>query len=453
MAWRYLFARRSHSAVSVIAVVSVCGVALATMAIVCVLSVFNGFRNAVDVRDSRITPDLLVTPASAPVINSADSLCASIAALPGVACAAPVVTDNAVAYRGGYQLPVKLMGVSPEEYKRITGIERMIMPGGRFLTSSIEMDSVSSAYWDEEITASGEFSEDALFSPEGVEETMPDLEEPVAVPQGVLAIGTASQLGFSATLSPTELSSEGVVLFMPRRTATTLNEHNPAASFMVDSLEVVGVAESGQNDFDNNTILVDLDLARALLEYDTQASSIYVMADSVSPVSAAALASHLGNNYVVRDRLQQHSLHLRMISIEKWITFLLLSFILLIASFNVISTISMLIVDKRRDLVTLSRLGAPRSMISEIFCWESAYVCAAGSLTGALLGVALCLIQQYFGIIKISGDASRLILTTYPVEVRVTDLLLVLVPSVGIAIVTACVSSRFARRQIESSSL
>lgn len=434
---------------SVIAVVSVCGVALATMAIVCVLSVFNGFRNAVDVRDSRITPDLLVTPASAPVIAEADSLSAAIAELPGVACATPVVADNAVAYRGGYQLPVKLMGVDPEAYRRITQIEKMVMPGGRFLKASIEMDAESSSYEEEAVTAPGEFNEDVLFASEGVEQTS-DFEDPEIVPQGVLAVGTASQLGFSAMLAPAELASEGVVLFMPRRTATTLNEHNPAASFMMDSLEVAGVVESGQNDFDSNTILVDLDLARSLLEYDTQASSIYVMADSVSPVSAAELASHLGKNYEVRDRLQQHSLHLRMISIEKWITFLLLSFILLIASFNVISTISMLIVDKRRDLVTLSRLGAPRSMISEIFCWESAYVCAAGTLAGALLGVALCLIQQYFGIIKISGDASRLILTTYPVEVRATDLLLVMVPSVGIAIVTAYVSSRFARRQIES---
>lgn len=448
MAWRYLFARRSHSAVSVIAVVSVCGVALATMAIVCVLSVFNGFRNAVDMRDSRITPDLLVTPAASPVIENADSLASVIGEMPGVACATPVVADNAVAYRAGFQLPVRLLGVDPSAYRRLTGISSMIAPGGHFLDDSGNAAGETAASEpDEEAEASGEFSEEALFADVGVE-TSPVPEAETPVPQGVLSVGAAAQLGFSASLSPAEFASEGVVLFMPRRTATVLNEMNPASSFMTDSFEVAGVAESGQNEFDGNTVIVNIDVARSLLEYDAQASSVYVMTDSVAPLAAGELADRLGPKYEVRDRLQQHSLHLRMISIEKWITFLLLSFILLIASFNVISTISMLIVDKRRDIVTLSRLGAPRSMISEIFCWESAYVCAAGTLAGALLGVALCLVQQYFGIIKISGDASRMILTTYPVEVRVTDLLLVLVPSVGIAAVTAWVSSRFARRQI-----
>ncbi len=445
MAWRYLFARKSHSAVSIIAIVSVCGVALATMATVCVLSVFNGFRGLVAERDSRITPDLLITPASEPVIANADSLAEAVASMPGVEVASPVVIDNAVAYRMHMQLPVKLLGVDPEAFRRLTGVNSMIKPGGRYLSST---DSEATPHGtegaEESVAAAGEFDEDALFADIGVEETLDEVNAPVQ--QTLLSIGAASQLGVSAAVNPEELDAEGVVLFMPRRTATTLNEANPAASFMTDSLAIAGVVESEQNEFDANTMIVDLSLARSLLEYDTQASAIYVKVSQQKPMTAEELQRHLGDRYEVRDRLQQQTVHLRMISIEKWITFLLLSFILLIASFNVISTISMLIVDKRQDILTLSRLGASGRMISEIFCWESAYVCAAGTVSGALLGVVLCLLQQHFGFIGIGGDASMLIVTAYPVEVRFTDLLWVLIPAVAIAFVTAFVAARFARR-------
>ena len=444
LAARYLFARKSHSAVSIIAIISVCGVALATMAIVCVLSVFNGFRSIISDRDARILPDLAITAATGSVISNADSLTDILSGVEGVEIASPVIEDNAVAYRGGFQLPVRILGVQPEAYRKITGITGMLKNGGSFIAAPQGADE--SAAPDEIEAASGTFSEDALFMDSGAE--VSEAPEPATVTESVLTTGAAARLGYSAALSPEELEVEGVMIYMPRRTATVISESNPAASFMLDSLAVTGVVESGQNDFDANTVIIDIDEARELLEYNREASAIYVKTSGSEAKVAEAVGKALGSGFVVKDRLTQQTLHLRMISIEKWITFMLLSFILLIASFNVISTISMLIVDKRKDINTLSRIGASKGLISEIFCWESAYVCIAGTVGGMILGVVLCLIQKHFGLIGIGGDPDLLMVTTYPVEVKLSDLLIVLLPSVVIAIITALVASGFARRQL-----
>lgn len=414
------------------------------MAIVCVLSVFNGFRGVISSRDSRIIPDLLVTSSSSSVINNADSLADAIRTIPGVEIATPVISDNAVAYRSHLQLPVRLLGVNPDEYRRATGIDLQLLKGGHFLKDN-SIDSNGNTVPPAEAESEGEFDESALFMAQGVTEI--DYTE---TPAGktVLSNGAALQLGVSDPQNPIDYMSEGVVLFIPRRTASTINPTNPAASFMTDSIGIAGIIETEQNEFDANTMIVTIDCARGLLEYDTQATAIYIKLTNPESLTPDMLSQQIGPGYDVRDRLQQQTLHLRMISIEKWITFLLLSFILLIASFNVISTMSMLILDKRDDITTLTRLGASRNMVSEIFCWESAYVCAAGTISGIVIGVILCLIQQYFGLISIGGDTSQLIVTAYPVEVKVTDLLFVFIPSIGISIITASIAAAYARRQI-----
>jgi len=386
-----------------------------------------------------------VTSSASSVINNADSLADAIRAIPGVEIATPVISDNAVAYRSHLQLPVRLLGVNPDEYRRATGIDLRLLKGGHFLKDN-STDSNGNTVPPAEAESEGEFDESALFMEQGVTE----IDYNTAPPAGetVLSNGAALQLGVSDPGNPIDYTSEGVVLFIPRRTASTINPANPAASFMTDSIGIAGIIETEQNEFDANTMIVTIDCARGLLEYDTQATAIYIKLTNPESLTPDMLSRQIGPGYDVRDRLQQQTLHLRMISIEKWITFLLLSFILLIASFNVISTMSMLILDKRDDITTLTRLGASRNMVSEIFCWESAYVCAAGTISGIVIGVILCLIQQYFGFISIGGDTSQLIVTAYPVEVKVTDLLLVSLPSISISIVTASIAAAYARRQI-----
>ena len=144
--------------------------------------------------------------------------------------------------------------------------------------------------------------------------------------------------------------------------------------------------------------------------------------------------------------MEQQTLNFRMISIEKWVTFFILSFILLIASFNIISTLSMLIVEKKHNILTLTRIGASRRLIGRIFWWESIMVCTMGTLSGIMLGSILCLLQQHYGFIGMSGSEATLIVQSYPVRLQWSDILLVIIPSLGVAMLTASISAKFSQR-------
>lgn len=459
MALRYLFSRKSHSAVGIIAIVSVCGIAVATMAIVCVLSVFNGFHSVISERDSRITPDVAITPAHGAYIPQADSLAGRIATLKGVACATPVVSDNAVAYHDGRQTPVTLTGVKPEEYREIIQIDSLLYSGTRYNlsyydtpppTEETELQAAEVAQI--ETTAAAEFDEAALFADIPADSGNMAETAPTA-PHALLSIGIASRLGVDAgdisqnIFNGKETVGEGVIIFIPRRTAT-LNTINPTSSFMADSLAISGVYASDQSEFDSETVIVDIELARRLLEYDHEATAIYVAASkNTDPARLAEeISGVIGEDYVVKDRMEQQTLNFRMISIEKWVTFFILSFILLIASFNIISTLSMLIVEKKHNILTLTRIGASRRLIGRIFWWESIMVCTMGTLSGIMLGSILCLLQQHYGFIGMSGSEATLIVQSYPVRLQWSDILLVIIPSLGVAMLTASISAKFSQR-------
>lgn len=449
MAWRYLFARKSHSAVSTIAVVSVCGVALATMATICVLSVFNGFQSIVDDRGQRLSPQLIVTRSDDALIPNADSLAEVLTLLPEVKVATPVVEADAVAGREGIQLPIKIIGVDSELYPLTNAIKQTLTNGSNWLETEVETtQNPTAAEPESEAENSSGYDEGLLVNADPISLDL-DSEAEENLP-ALLSIGAAQQLEMLEGEGQIFLSD--IDIFLPRRTATTISTSNPAASFMMQTFRTAGVFESQESELDMATVFLPISQARELLEYDSQGSSIYVATNADIEATKAKILNALGSEYTVKNRLEQNSLHLRMISIEKYVTFLLLSFILIIASFNLISTLSMLIVEKRKDLVTLSRIGASRRMIGAVFCWESAYVCAGGTLVGLIIGIALCLIQQATGIIAIGGDTAHMYVTAYPVVVQFTDVLLVLIPSFAIAMITATVSSRFALRQLREQS-
>ncbi|MDE6717859.1 MAG: ABC transporter permease, partial [Muribaculaceae bacterium] len=342
IAWRYLRARKSHSAVGAISVVSVCGIAVATAAIVCVLSVFNGFKSVIAGRIDSLTPDVMVTPAQGKVFADGDSLAAVIAAMPEVETAIPTILENALAISGGRETPVTLKGVDREKYASITALDSLIID--RYIPAGNRE------------TADGEEADTDTLS------------------EGILAVGTAARLGVNPGGS--------VLLFTPRREGR-VNLANPAASFLRDSIFVTGVYRSNQSEFDDNRVIVDLALARDLLLYDSEASAVEVKGrPGVTPEALEeAIERKLaagGEKYIVKDRLQQQEMNFRMISIEKWVTFLLLFFILIIASFNIISSLSMLVIEKEKSMSTLKALGMSRSRIASVFRWESIFVTAVG---------------------------------------------------------------------------
>lgn len=400
MAWRYLRARKSHSAVTAIARVSVAGVAVATAAIVCVLSVFNGFREVLAGRLDLMSPDVMVSPASGKTFADGDSLAASIRTVDGVAVAMPMVADNALALAGSSEMPVRLLGVDPAAYRRITSLDSIMLDGGKA--------------------------------------PLPGSREAAA------AVGTASQLALYEQGTP-------ILLFAPRREGR-VNLANPAASFISDSVALSGVYRADRSEVDANTMVCDIEVARMLFQYDAEATEVLVKAapDVAPETLAGRIRDRLGKGYVVKDRLQQQAMDFRMIEIEKWVTFLLLFFILVIASFNIVSTLAMLVVEKQKSMLVMRAVGMPYSLIGRVFWWESVFVTVAGGIAGLALGVILSLLQEHFGLIKLAGDPSAMIVSAYPVALQWGDVVLAFVPVALIGLAAAWVASRFARTRARS---
>lgn len=421
IAARYLRAKKSHSAVTAISAVSIAGIAVATAAIVCVLSVFNGFKEILVERLDSVSPDIELTPARGKVFANADSMATVVGKDPDVALATPVVADNALAIYEGREVPVTLKGVVEGDYAKTTAIRKLLLEGGTYsLSDSTERTR-------------------RVFDPDVGDY----IEEPMGRAfKGVLSVGAASKLG-----SP--LPGEQLLVFAPRREGH-VNLANPSTSFMRDSVTVSAIFQSGRSDVDDNYVITDIGLARDLLSYTTEATGIEArLRDGANAEQVARrLEKALGPSVVAKDRLQQQEINFRMISIEKWVSFLLLAFILVVASFNIISTLSMLVLEKQSTLSTLRALGMTRRRIGAVFAWEGLFVTLAGCLGGVALGLLLCLLQQHLGLIKLGGDPSKMLIHTYPVVVKWIDLLAVLLPISLIGAVAARIASRFAQSRI-----
>lgn len=397
IALRYLFGKKSHSAVNAIAIVSVVGVAVATAAVVCVLSVFNGFQSVISNRLDTLSPDLMVSARLGKTIANGDSLAAEIAKIPGVEIATPTLTDNALGFYNGRETPIKLKGVVPDQYARVTSIDSLRVAEGKSLQDS-ETDNPA-----------------------------------------LISIGLAYKLGMFDYSQP-------MTVFAPKRTGR-FNPANPAAAFVMDSLYVADIFQSLQDDYDENSIFTDISLVRDLLLYDSEATAIEIKAspDADIPRLLSAITSKIGDRYVVKDRLMQQEINFRMVQIEKWMTFLLLFFILVIASFNIISTLSMLVLEKEDSLRTMSALGMSRKSIAGVFRWESVLVSAFGAILGLALGSMLSLLQERFGFITLATNSVNSDPIAYPVKLEIMDLLITLAPIALITAICAYIAGAFAK--------
>ena len=399
IALRYLRSKKSHSAVNIISIVSVCGVIVATAAIVCVLSVFNGFSKLIHSKLSMLDADIAITATLGKTIADADSVAAVARGVAGVEMALPVVEDNALAMFFNYQMPVTLKGV-PNGYDSLTNIRGTIIDGKYLLDDGISQYSV-------------------------------------------IAIGPA----LSLNVRPDYLKM--VSLYTPRRRGN-INLANPATALRSDSVFVSGVFQIEQNKYDRSTMFVSIEMARRLFDYTTQATAVELrLAPGANePAVMAALTDALGEQYVVKNRLMQQAEAFRMVNIEKWVTFLLLGFILVIATFNVIGALSLLIIAKTDSIDTFRNLGASNKLISRIFVMEGWVISFTGTVLGIALGLLLCLLQEHFGLIEMQGNAATLIITAYPVAVQWTDVLVVLALSVAVGALTSLVTKLIMRRKL-----
>lgn len=401
IASRYLTARKSHAAVGVISAVSLAGIAVATAAIVCVLSVFNGFADLASDRLSLLSPDLKVYPVSGKTLQQASEITRKIEGVPGVERALPVVQEHALATYGNNQSVVTMKGVAPQ-YAAMMPVDSTVIDG-QFVAAA------DSAY--RYITLS---------------------------------------VGAAVALEARPGYYDWLRLYVPKRRGR-INPAIPMSAFRGDSLVVSGVFRLDQAEYDADMVIVPLSVARQLLEYtDDEASAIEVsVADGVSVRRIGnEIRNATGGRVKVLDRMEQEWATFNIINMEKWVTTLLLVFILLIASFNIVSTLSMLVIEKQRDIVTMQALGARESLIRKIFVSESTMLTLLGGFIGMILGVALCLAQQWGEFIKLSTDPSRLIITAYPVAVRWYDLVIITVALIFVSVLVGGITRLIVNRSL-----
>lgn len=413
IAWRYLWKKKSSGAVSAIAAVAVTGVAVATAAILCVLSVFNGFKEILFDSSDNILPDIEVVPASGKVITDADMMAEELSGIKGVEDVMPVVEDQALVIFGGYEMPVMLRGITPAKFRRMSAIDSLIVAG----------------------------------------ETIPDDAIDHDPPLALMSVGVGMSL---KAYSPGE---DRLFLFAPRREGR-INPANPLASFHTDSVTVAGVFRTNKNDIDATTLYVPIDVARGLFEYDVEATAIDIKtAPGEDPAIVAQRVARFLNNdptlgnppgfigdYIVKDSGRLNEVSYKMVEIEKWVTALLLFFILIIASFNIVSALTIFILEKRGSLHTFRSLGMTTNKIASIFAWESMYVTLWGGVLGIASGIGATLLQEHYGLITMDAGAEAPI--PYPVALQATDAGIVLLALLAIGSVTSLIAYSFARSRI-----
>ena len=399
IACRYLVSKKGHQAVNIISIVAVGGVVVATAALICVLSVFNGFRGLIMGKLAMLDPQIAITATLGKTINDADSVIEVVSALPGVERAVPVIEDQALAIYAQLQMPVRLKGV-PDDYNTMNLMDSVIVDGQWKLRDQVSRYAVAGA-------------------------------------------GPAVRL----MVRPDFLGM--VRLYAPQRQGR-VNIANPMGAFRQDSLFVSGIFQLQQNSYDADLIYVPLEMARELFDYETEATQVEVkLAPGANEQGAmSAISQALGNSYQVKNRLMQQREAYRLVNIEKWMAFLLLAFILVIATFNVISTLSLLIIEKDDSIATLRALGANDRQISRIFVLQGWLITLVGAMTGVVIGLLLCLGQQRFGWLRLSGDPANMIINAYPVEVQWTDVLITFALVAAVGLLTSMVTALIMRRRL-----
>ena len=380
IARRYLFAKKSHHAINIISGISVLGVAVATMAMVVTLSVFNGFQDLVADLFTAFDPELLVTPKDGQTIDAKDKDLLWLKKSDVVEVYTPVLEGQALVVEGGKQQVVTIKGVTDNVTKQ-GHIEDILYGEGHFCLHA-------------------------------------DILE-----YGILGIQLAQQLGLPANF-------ENPLQVYAPKPGERVNIGNPLSSFNHDELQSPGVVFMvRQAKYDANYILTSLQFAQKLFDREGRVSSVELKQKEGLKTDKVKeqLKAQLGERFKVEDRYEQQNDVFRVMRIEKLISYLFLSFILLVACFNIIGSLSMLMIDKRQDIQTLRSLGANDSQICTIFRLEGHIISLAGALLGLVLGGVLCWIQQEYGIVRMGDSEGSFIIDTYPVSVYWTDILLVLV--------------------------
>ncbi|WP_305252187.1 FtsX-like permease family protein [uncultured Bacteroides sp.] len=377
IARRYLFSKKKHHAINIISAISVCGVALATLALVCTLSVFNGFQDMVAGFFTAFDPELKITVREGKVFDPHSAVFRQLRALPQIEVWTETLEENAMVQYKDRQAMAVIKGVD-DNFEQLTSIDSLLYGTGRFILHDEVVD------------------------------------------YGILGVELVSELGTGIQFV------DPLQIYAPKRNAR-VNLANPSASFSRGHLFSPGaVFVVNQQKYDAGYILTSLAFARRLFGYGTEVSAVELKLkpEADADVVKKEISRPPGDDFSVQNRYEQQADVFRIMEIEKFISYLFLTFILAISCFNVIGSLSMLILDKREDVETLRHLGADNSLISKIFLFEGRLISTFGALAGIVLGLLLCFLQQRFGFVSLGGGGD-FVVDAYPVSIHLTDVLLV----------------------------
>lgn len=399
IAERYFFSRKRTNIINVISGISVVGVAVATMAMVVVMSVFNGFSDLVATFFTAFDPQLKVVPAAGKTVAADNPKLKAVRELDFVDLTSETVEDQALAIYGDRQAMVKIKGVD-DNFEKLTKIDELCYGEGIY-----ELHAADLQY-------------------------------------GIVGIRLANTLGMSANWR------HFLHIYAPNRTGQ-LDLMNPMEGFVVDSLLSPGVVFCvQQGKYDKNYILTSLSFARMLFQCDGELSALEVKLKPGTNVSSAKaeIENIVGEEFSVQDRYEQQADTFNIMKIEKLMAYIFLTFILVVACFNIIGSLTMLIIDKKEDAETLRALGARESLIRQIFILEGWMISIAGAIIGVLTGLALCLAQQQFGIVSLGEQSGAFVIDAYPVSVHYGDVALIFFTVIIIGFLSVLYPVRYAVR-------
>lgn len=401
IARRYLFSKKKHNAINIISAISACGVALGTLALVCTLSVFNGFQDMVASFFTAFDPELKITVREGKVFAPSSPTLQQVKSLPEIDIWTETLEENAMVQYKDRQAMAVIKGVE-DNFRQLTSIDSLLYGTGTFLLN----DSI--------------------------------------VDYGFMGVEFISELGtglhFVNPLS----------VYAPKRNVR-VNIANPTAAFNREYLFSPGaVFAVNQQKYDAHYILTSLSFARRLFDYETEVSAIELKLKPDADLHSVQkkIATILGDRFTVQNRYEQQADVFRIMEIEKLISYLFLTFILAIACFNVIGSLSMLILDKREDVETLRNLGADDRLIARIFLLEGRLITLFGALTGIALGLLLCFLQQRFGLISLGGGNGAFVVDAYPVSVHATDIFLIFGTVIAVGFLSVWYPVRYLSRKL-----
>lgn len=384
IAKRYLFSKKSHNVINLISQISIVGVAIGTMALIVVLSAFNGLENLVISLFNSFDPDLKITIKQGKTFDMQDIPIEELKNIEGLAFYAEVLEESALLKYRDQQYIATIKGVG-DDFVRMSGIDSMITDGQFVLEEH---------------------------------------ERPFAiVGQGV---------AYSLSISVNDLFNPMTVYVPKRGIQTNLMATN---AFKTKRIQAGGVF-SIQKDFDMQYVLVPIAFARDLLQYGTDVSAIEIAVTPGADVDLvqSELQGILGEKYHIKNRYQQHAFLYKIMKSEKWAVFLILSFIIILAAFNSIASITMIILDKKKDIGILRSMGADAGLIKRIFLTEGILISVIGNLSGLALGAAICFVQYKFEVIKFQGN---FVADAIPVAMYISDFLYVFLTVFVIGLIAA----------------